>query len=1306
MYESNNPLAAPIVRQVAILGDVVVGATVRGSYQYVNEAENPEEGSTYTWYVDGVALEETGIDLYLLESYADKRLIFQITARAASGEHAAPAASMAYLIETRVQNISEEENSNSFLKQRGNFSLYQSEPSDRIFTSTSGAFSLVDGRSQNVHVSGARDFGGVLPDELKQFLSNNPAVRLFSTERDFGALVRVAGDNNRLLLWGSNIGQLPGDLNNIKAVYTNRYALAWIYKDRTANQHRIGAVGHATYGGVVPDEIQTHLFFDPPRAIYAIEDAFAVLTEGGKVYAWGNPASGGTIGNITRQHLDRMNVNRIIGTAGAFCAIGPYIGEDEEVQHIATWGPRNSGGVLDAEHIEMLHDLDGVVEVIASRNAFCAITKRRGRLVTWGHASHGGVMSTAARELAARGNIVLCKASAWAFCMVNRFGQAEAWGAVGYGGNTPTGANVQSLDAGEALKLSGVKPKLEALFQRWAVDEDYQRRSEGKSVGLRGVDECGCPDRSSASRLISTEGTISLYANDSAFLLLAQDDYGLTHELFTWGYSASGGTMPQPVHQVLMGSLVNAVYCTNNSFAVIATQGSVTGAVTTWGATLAQNGAGQIPDALQPHVREGVVELYSVKQMPAYNVTSQVYQAAHAARRDDHKYVIWGAGNLIENGLLDPKQIETAQQGRHCPPNTDWSDWPGADPLPRKSRARPIATDVTIIGRPIVGGSVRGSYRYSHTPHFESRLEAGSIYRWTVDNEVVGTALDLKLVSDYANRTLRFSVIPRTAGGEVGLETFSAPVRMERGFQGISEEENSNSFLKQQGNFSFHVPEPADRIFASTGGAFAMIDGNTQSIYVEGQNDWGAAVPEPIKNFLVNNPGVVLYSTERDFGVLANIQGTPANQLLVWGSNMPTTLPPLRNIDAVYSNRNAFAFIYRNPTGAGPRIGAVGRVNDPSATVPPAILQALLFDAPKAIHATEDAFVVRTVSGKVYAWGNPRNGGSIAPNVQALLDGMVVEKIITGAFAVCAIGTNGELATWGSGPDGGDIPVDKYGEIIRDGGVETVIAATGAFCAITRRSRIAVSWGGPQVGGTMSPTAALLAAGGDIRICKANRWAFTMINGRGQAEAWGAPQYGGASLTQNVKNQIQSVFEGFAVEQGKTIIVPGALSLYYNDVSFFLLSRFPDGRTRAAIAWGSARHGGELPGPVQQVLMGSLVKDVYCTNGAYGAVLQQGDITGAVVVWGATLAMEDAGEIPPELAPYLSSNVTELYSIKRYPFWQNPPINPPHNDPSFAARRDDGTYVLWGGNVDNQFYDPANPAKHGKVKSRPTCLNG
>ena len=140
-------------------------------------------------------------------------------------------------------------------------------------------------------------------------------------------------------------------------------------------------------------------------------------------------------------------------------------------------------------------------------------------------------------------------------------------------------------------------------------------------------------------------------------------------------------------------------------------------------------------------------------------------------------------------------------------------------------------------------------------------------------------------------------------------------------------------------------------------------------------------------------------------------------------------------------------------------------------------------------------------------------------------------------------------------------------------------------------------------------------------------------------------------------------------------------------------------RTLAVVVWGMRTHGGVITAAQREQLMSNQINDVWCTNGAYGVVLSRGSIYGSVIVWGATLAMEDAGEIPPELAQYLTQGVVELYSIKRYPFYEQivPPV-PPHIDPSFAARLEDGRCVLWGGNVVNQILDPSIPAS-GKGKS-------
>ncbi|MBV4476854.1 RCC1 domain-containing protein [Pseudomonas botevensis] len=611
------------------------------------------------------------------------------------------------------------------------------------------------------------------------------------------------------------------------------------------------------------------------------------------------------------------------------------------------------------------------------------------------------------------------------------------------------------------------------------------------------------------------------------------------------------------------------------------------------------------------------------------------------------------------------------------------------------TRAEPVARNVIIIGETLTGGVVRGSYKYENA---DENPEGTSLYQWYLDDSPItgpaGTAVDLRIKEEYSGRSVVFAVTPVASTGETGKEVRSDAKKVSSDFQGISHGENESSFLKQVGNFSVHIPEPSDRVLVSTGGVFALLDPVTQQSYIHGQSGWGFPVPSDIINFLKNNPATRFFSTERDFGALVN--NGPGNQLLVWGTNIPATHSvKLTDIKSVYSNRVCFAFIYKEGAPGSDRIGAIG-LKGSGDVIPDLIQRALWFDEPVAIHATENAFAVRTVNGKVYAWGNAANGGTIDAQAQSYLDNMFVERIVAAAAAFCAIGRNGEIVTWGVGPNGGAIPAAKLESILNDGGVISVTAATTAFCAITRDRRKAVSWGLAGEGGTMSESASLIAVRGGVVICKATRWAFCIITERGEAEAWGAPQYGGASLTQAVRDEIEAAVKDTqprpADSKGhvgsRAITVPGVLSLYSNDVSYFLLSQHEDGRTRAVVVWGAKEHGGEMSSGVRQSLMASMIIGVYCTNGAYGVVGAQGPVYGAVMVWGATLAMEDAGEIPPELAQYLRSDVVELYSIKRYPFYQAPPPIPPRPDPSFAARRRDGSYVLWGGNVDNQYYKP------------------
>ncbi len=661
MSKLEMPAANPTADNVAIIGETCVGGTVSGSYIYVNDAQNPEEGSTYRWYIDG-AQGPTTFDLTLTQDHLGKHVQFSVIPRASSGETGLESWSGTLEVYDDFQGISRREQEGSFLSQSGDFSMYEGEPLDRSLISSAAAVTVHDGRSQNVHGLGRSEFGAVIPSDIQRLLQNNPAVRMFSTSRDFGVVVNNAG-TNQLLVWGPSMSSIPPDvgLRNIKSVYSNGSALAFIYNNPPPAANKIGAIGNRANGGDVPADVQRQLLFDLPRAIYATETAFAVLTHDNYVHTWGAATAGGAIPQETRQYLDQIRVTEIYATASAFCAIGPLRRGDPNELNIVAWGAAAGGGVLTAGQIETIMIGGGVGHIIAARNAFCAITKSK-RVVVWGNTAHGGVLSAEAQTLNARGNIVMCKASAWAFCMINAFGQAAAWGTVGYGGNTPTDEKPQLLDAGQALENSGCKPEIEALFKKWQVAERLTYVSSSTSHRTRqGLS--ASPTPSSSARLITVDGEFTLHSNDSSFFLLARDEFGLTEAVHVWGQTASGGTMTQQIKQVLGASLIDTVYCTNRSYGILARQGAVSGALISWGATLAQEGAGEVPVELQPFLLAGVLELYAIKQLPPVEPVATIQPSAFVARRTEPGYVIWGGGSGITNQVFipDPAAAQVAQ---------------------------------------------------------------------------------------------------------------------------------------------------------------------------------------------------------------------------------------------------------------------------------------------------------------------------------------------------------------------------------------------------------------------------------------------------------------------------------------------------------------------------------------------------------------------------------------------------------------------------------------------------------------------
>ncbi|NCE90365.1 hypothetical protein [Pseudomonas sp. L13] len=658
---SESTVSVPIATNVTIIGENMPGGTIRGSYKYSATGGEFEEGrSLCRWYVGehpGPHTED--FDLPIMQGMIGEEVRFAVTPVSASGVIGHEVYSQVKTIVSGYQNISEEESNSSFIKQYGAFSLYRNEPNDRIVNSTSGAFAWMSGSTQSVFVKGRADSGGTPPVEIEQYLKNNPATRMFSTARDFAALVPVVGSANQLLLWGQNIGPIPHDLDlsNIKYVYCNEAAIVWIYDNPPLGKNRIGAFGSVAHGGAVPDEIQRLLLHDQPVAIYSTAAAFAVRTEAGAVFAWGSPAAGGTFDQAKRKELDAIKTTRIVCSAGAFCAIGPTRAGSSDADTVVSWGPANSGGAMSSKNIADIRSNGGANHVVANRDSFVVITHESAIATSWG-GPYGGVMNKDAEDLAARGDIVMCAGTPYAFCMVNRGGRIAAWGVNGMGGNTPTSEGDGALeetftvvDAGEVLEASDVKERVRALFEKLqvnSVDEDPS--------GTSGI-ECACRSvgkkRSSLTHFVTQMGEVTLSTNDASFFMSSKGSGGITTELITWGHAGYGGQIPSPTRQVLMASQITDVYCTNGAYAMITNQGGVTGAVVAFGATNAQQEAGQIPVMLQPHLRTEIKELYSIQQMPPYN-PNVGRQGAFSARVGNGTWVTWGAPLLVPNEHFDP----------------------------------------------------------------------------------------------------------------------------------------------------------------------------------------------------------------------------------------------------------------------------------------------------------------------------------------------------------------------------------------------------------------------------------------------------------------------------------------------------------------------------------------------------------------------------------------------------------------------------------------------------------------------------
>jgi len=588
-------------RELYLVGLPVAAGIIEGV-----SAQDEEGTEVLNWYLDG-QFNNTGKYFYIAPWMSGS----SVECRSATATKSLP-------ITETFQNITLEEHEHSFIKQFGNFTIHSPQPADRMFSATAKAYAFLNTRYE-LTIGGNTSNGGVPPDYFETYLKANGSEYVFTTEQDIAVLVPVLS-SNRLLVWGANVPTtILYPLSDIQSVYCCRAAMAFIYRTITSSGHTIGALGNADYGATIPDSVHLSLATDSPVAIYASGNAFAVLTTNGRVHAWGHADFGGTINDDAKALLSQIRVVKIFSTASAFCAVG-------ENGELVTWGNPADGGNISAAAIAAIYDDGGAATVVAAQTAFCALTRTRRKAVSWGHASHGGTMNEQAASLANRGDIILCKAAAWAFCIINQDGLAEAWGNPYFGGSMASTAE------------SGISQPLDPSAS--SEDEPSNPRMEIKALFSNTLPIAPKPRQSVSSRYLAADGEINIYANDASFCVISCHPDGRTRNIICWGYAAFSA-LANSTKQILLASTLQQVCCSNGAYAALTTQGSQRGCVVAWGAIA--NDGGALPVDLRSSLSHDVLEIYSMNALPVTPAASTTASSSSFAARLDNTYVFWGA---------------------------------------------------------------------------------------------------------------------------------------------------------------------------------------------------------------------------------------------------------------------------------------------------------------------------------------------------------------------------------------------------------------------------------------------------------------------------------------------------------------------------------------------------------------------------------------------------------------------------------------------------------------------------------------
>jgi hypothetical protein len=297
---------------------------------------------------------------------------------------------------------------------------------------------------------GLSNDGGVTPSA-----QYNYNVATFSST--FYAFTALREDQS-VFCWGNTNegGQAPSgilSLKDIQEVRGTRGAFAL----RTLTSPYIRTWGWGTSGGEaydmsVPSNIASMADI---ISLVSTDNAFAVITSSGRVYAWGDPASGGSasgLNGISTCKSSRRAFAVISG--GRIHAWGDkdYGGDSSAVSGIADgvrliatesaftvmranggidcWGNKTYGNSMPQSY----RSRTDIVDVKATYGAFAALCSD-GTVLTWGNSSYGGDSSSVISQLK---NVVSLSATSGSFAALKRDGTLVTWGNQTMGGNSST----------------------------------------------------------------------------------------------------------------------------------------------------------------------------------------------------------------------------------------------------------------------------------------------------------------------------------------------------------------------------------------------------------------------------------------------------------------------------------------------------------------------------------------------------------------------------------------------------------------------------------------------------------------------------------------------------------------------------------------------------------------------------------------------------------------------------------------------------------------------------------------------------